>query len=830
MADRCRRVVVVGFSQGAVVAHEVIRRRAPANLALLATVGSALRTFYEMPLLASGRSTYWRTLGNIVVVFPFIAVYCVMLPILAFSHRPANMGQLFGSMGVLLLLVLYGSVGLALLADVLHAGRPLRAAHRLRLPGAGERFTWVEYAATADPVPQGALIEDVDAARFGGWPVFMSVSNEAALWRDHHLYWANRDEFLPDLIRRILTVGGVDVCQPGDDELLERARRRRAARVTALSRARLVVAATAVAIGIRLLNTWTRLGTDLLMVTPHPLRRLVGTTLKPFEPLYPGQSWAARLIGLLVWAGLCIAVLYVTHLLWLGWQARDVRRLFARQPCDTGGPSRVAFSLLIGAIVAALAWAVTGNVLPDAARALLGAIPPLPPLPKDLAFVAVSGAVGVWVIRRRPGRGDVFKFVLFGGILLLAGALLAPFHFRRWAIDLNVRLLSASVVGTAVGVAVSSLPGGPVRRLVALVRTRLVRVPESAPPAMSEQTAEGAVELVRLWHGDSINALALTADGRLLSGSSDTTTCLWSSQLSGDPIRFYDGKAVTAVAMSTDGATLVTGGRGRVVVRDARTGRRLAQLHPYGRVTCVAVSPNGNQVLIGGEDGVALWPLSGGSPKWLNDSETLAAAYVPGGLSLATAKTLLFRPEAGPTETVHKVYSAEETISSAAFAADGDAYVLNEDGTYAGRRSDGTSKLHVDDSLFGLVKAVAIDSAGHLVAIADSRGTIQVWSLVTKTRVAQMRHSHSVRSVTFGNSGTEVFAGTQSGVVSVWRLTTIGITTTDICDGATPGKATTDEDSESGAAQDEGTTGILPSQQASHQSFQDSTGTPRSQQ
>ena len=46
------------------------------NLATSATVGSALRTFYEMPLLASGRSTYWRTLGNIVVVFPFIAVYC----------------------------------------------------------------------------------------------------------------------------------------------------------------------------------------------------------------------------------------------------------------------------------------------------------------------------------------------------------------------------------------------------------------------------------------------------------------------------------------------------------------------------------------------------------------------------------------------------------------------------------------------------------------------------------------------------------------------------------------------------------------------------------
>jgi len=222
LADRCCRVVVVGFSQGAVVAHEVIRRRAPVNLALLATVGSALRTFYEMPLLASGRSTYWRTLGTIVVAFPFIAIYCVTLPILIFSHRPANIGGLLGSMGALLLMALYGSVGLALLADALRAGRPLRAAHRLRLPGAGERFTWVDYAATADPIPQGALIEDVDAARFGGWPAFMSVSNEAALWRDHHLYWANRDEFLPDLIGRILAAGGVDVCQSGDDELLER--------------------------------------------------------------------------------------------------------------------------------------------------------------------------------------------------------------------------------------------------------------------------------------------------------------------------------------------------------------------------------------------------------------------------------------------------------------------------------------------------------------------------------------------------------------------------------------------------------------------------------
>jgi hypothetical protein len=696
LAGRCRRVVMLGFSQGAVVAHEVARRRPPENLALLATVGSALRTFYEMPNLAVGRSSSWRTLGNIAVTFPFVAFYVIPAITIIFIN-PLS----FGGLSAVALLALWSSIVLALMLDALRAGRPLRAARRLRLPGAGDRFSWIDYVATADPVPQGALVEAHDAAQFGGWPTFVPVSNEAAVWRDHKLYWANREEFLADLIRRVLAAGGVELTRPAEAELLAAARRRRAARVAALSRARLVVAGLAAAVGVRLLDTWERLGTDLLSDSPQPLRSPIAKLLEPFAPFYPGQMWAGRLAGLVVWAAACFALLYVVHLMWLGWQARDVQRLFAREPYDTGGPARLAFSLLTGVSALIVIWAVTGDALPDAAGWLIDLLPTLPRPADDVAFVSVAGAVGVWVLRRRPGRGDVYAVVRFFGFLLLLLALLSPFEFRRWAVDVDVSRLLGSLIGVAVGAAVAWLPPGGLRHLVALARSRLARVPDSAPDRVPGHTAEGAVELGRLWHGDSVNALAITTDRRLLTGSSDTTACLWPRQLSGDPLTFHHGNPpVTAVAVSVDGAMLVTGGRGRVIVWDARTGQRVVQFEPYGRVACVAVSPAGDAVLIGGEDGAVLRPLHGGAPVQLTAAETSAAVYVPGGLWLATAFKLLFLPDSGPRETVYEVPSAKVTTSSGSFALDGRAYVVDAVDTVAGRRGEPSAGLHVPSAFF----------------------------------------------------------------------------------------------------------------------------------
>ena len=780
LAGRCRRVVVLGFAQGAVIGHEVVRRRTPTNLALLVTVGSALRTFYEMPFLATGRSPAWRTLGNILGALPFIGIYCVVIPVavIASFATEFNVRNVFTGLGALLPVALYGSVGLSLLFDATRAGRPLSAAAQLRLPGAGELFTWLDYASTADPVPQGALVEGADAARFGGWPVSVAVSNEAALWRDHSLYWANRDEFLTHLIVTIFGVADIDVRQPGDADLIARAARRRAYRVAALGRMRLLVAAAGICLGVRLLETWTQLGIDVLRATPRPIEQLIGKMLEPFAPLYPGPHWANRLFGLLILTLLCVVLIRVLRFLWLRWQAHEVQRLFARQTNDTGGLARVAFSLLTALVGLTIVWTVSGDIVPTPNRILVDFfISPLRRLPDLVVFVAIFGACGGWLIRRPPGRGTVRAFLWFIGFVCLTVAILTPFHFRRWAVDVNLPVLLASSVGIAFGVGMACLSIRPIGRLVAFTKARLARVPESATP-QAGQNADGAVEIARLWHGDQINALAVASNGQLLSGSTDTTACLWSSNFVGEPARFYHGKKVTAVTINADGSVLVTGGRGKAIAHDAATGRRLALFSPYGEVNCVAVDPNGDGLLIGGEDGAGRWPWHGNSFEPLTEAVTRAARYVPGGLWLSTSHVLWFLPGTEPRQKVFEVVGVRDEIWRASFADDGRTYVALHSGqATAGRRDRPAWRVEMQKRLSD--KVVAIDPTGRLVAIGDSKGIVRILSLATTAEVAQMRHLRPVSAVTFDNSGTEVFTGTSNGVISVWRLTTAAATAND---------------------------------------------------
>ena len=143
--------------------------------------------------------------------------------------------------------------------------------------------------------------------------------------------------------------------------------------------------------------------------------------------------------------------------------------------------------------------------------------------------------------------------------------------------------------------------------------------------------ASGGGKTVRLWeaasgrllrvlegHGSVVTSVAFSPDGRTIASGSgfwddslDKTVRLWEAA-SGRELRVLEGHGgrVTSVAFGPDGRTIASGtGYGTVRLWEAASGRQLRVLEGHGRgVYSVAFSPDGRTIASGaGDDTVRLW-------------------------------------------------------------------------------------------------------------------------------------------------------------------------------------------------------------------------------
>jgi hypothetical protein len=98
-------------------------------------------------------------------------------------------------------------------------------------------------------------------------------------------------------------------------------------------------------------------------------------------------------------------------------------------------------------------------------------------------------------------------------------------------------------------------------------------------------------------HLDAVTSVAWSADGRLASGSVDTTVIVWDLS-TGQPAQTLEGDAgpVSSVAWSVDGHHLASGSEaGAVIVWDRSTGQPAYRLNGHtDSVSSVAWSPDGD--------------------------------------------------------------------------------------------------------------------------------------------------------------------------------------------------------------------------------------------
>ena len=120
-------------------------------------------------------------------------------------------------------------------------------------------------------------------------------------------------------------------------------------------------------------------------------------------------------------------------------------------------------------------------------------------------------------------------------------------------------------------------------------------------------------------HQDRINAIALSADGKLaLTGSEDNTARLWETatgEAVGPPLQHHG--SIVAVALSADGKIALTGSRDNTArLWETATGKPIGRpLEHQGSVLAVALSADGKIAVTGGTDKLArLWETGTGIP------------------------------------------------------------------------------------------------------------------------------------------------------------------------------------------------------------------------
>jgi hypothetical protein len=325
LQDRCEKVAVVAHSQGAAIAHQVLKdaSRDPGNVQAFITVGQGIAKFRLLQRMdwdpRVSRAAWWSR------VLVTAGMLCAGLPALALLARhwaSAAVVTAVASMPVSIILISAGFVILS--AGVLAAVRAVCGdlEQYLALPDAG--FWWSDYYASADSVSNGPLI--LGSAQTPGRdqagqhePGLLpgqcnQVYNSASLVFDHNSYLRNQDQLLSQILNNLAAAAYGDspvrpeVARDGD---LIKVGKRRHRLVLGL------IAGRIIATGLAIKLWWANVGP----LFKGPMNRLVHL----FAPHEGMDNGLARLLA----AVLIAAVFYLAVI--IAWRIAErcvVRRFF----------------------------------------------------------------------------------------------------------------------------------------------------------------------------------------------------------------------------------------------------------------------------------------------------------------------------------------------------------------------------------------------------------------------------------------------------------------------------------------------------------------------
>jgi WD40 repeat protein len=338
----------------------------------------------------------------------------------------------------------------------------------------------------------------------------------------------------------------------------------------------------------------------------------------------------------------------------------------------------------------------------------------------------------------------------------------------------------------------AQLPGQLTGRLLGVAAPDLqdfvahIPAQEKAPwlrPLTPCLTAPGGPLLRTLaGHTGSVNAVALTADGRqAVSASSDDTIKLWDLE-TGQEIRTLAGHtgSVNAVALTPDGRTALSASFDHTLkLWDLDSGKEIRTLTGHtGWVNAVALAPDGRTALSASKDEtLKCWDLASGRELRTLVGHTgpvFAVALAPDGLTaLSTSEDCTLKLWDLHTGLVLRTFEEHsDSVTAVALAPDGrTALSASDDRTlklwdlHTGRELR-TLAGHTDD-----VDAVALSPDGRTALSASQDETLRLWDLETGQEIRILAgHTDGVDAVALAPDGRTALSASHDGTLKLWDL------------------------------------------------------------
>jgi WD40 repeat protein len=288
---------------------------------------------------------------------------------------------------------------------------------------------------------------------------------------------------------------------------------------------------------------------------------------------------------------------------------------------------------------------------------------------------------------------------------------------------------------------------------------------------------------------DRINAVAVSADGRLIaSGSKDTFVRLWQNESAGAPAPCVDRlklhtESVHGVMMTPDGKLIVSGSVDATVrVWKTGSGKCLSVLKGHTKfVNGVAISKNGSLVASGSEDGtVRLWDRTQkfvrvlkGHTNWV-----MGMAMSADGRTVASSskdRTIrLWETSSGKCRRILRGHT--DWVWGIAITPDG-RYLASGSKDRTVRVWDTKSgecvailKGHTD-----WVWDVAITADAAMVASGSNDKTLRLWEISSGKCLAYSdEHKDKVTGVDITPDGKWLVSGSRDETVRVYNLSSLG--------------------------------------------------------
>jgi WD40 repeat protein len=288
-------------------------------------------------------------------------------------------------------------------------------------------------------------------------------------------------------------------------------------------------------------------------------------------------------------------------------------------------------------------------------------------------------------------------------------------------------------------------------------------------------------ERMRLENQGSVNALAISPDGRwLVTANSDNTARIWDATTGKERARLEHQGEVTQVAISPDGQWLVTADIDhRARIWDAVTGKVRSRLEHESAITAVAVSPNSQWLVTCSNDTARIWDAATGQERSRLKHQGLvrATAISSDGRWLVT----------GSNDNAARIWDTatgqerfrlehEDPVGAVAISPDGRWLVTATDGKTAIIWDVMTWRERARLEHKGLISSVEISPDGRWLVTAGS-GTVRTWDTATWRERSHVSYDGTLYKVAIDPDGR-------------WYVTTTGARvppdyTTQIWDAAT---------------------------------------------